>query len=448
VTAAGLRLKGHLWPTLKLAGPVVVARSGVLIMMTVDTAMTGSAGAEELAWFGIGLSPTIALTLLGLGFLLGVTILTSQAEGAGESERTGVIWKTGLWHAIPMGVLFAVICLFGEELLLLIGQSPELSAGGGRVMQLLGYGMPGVMIFVTCSFFLEGLSRPLPGMLIMLAANIVNFALNWLLIHGNGGFEPMGAEGAAIATTIARTMTAVVILVYIWWMRDGQRYGVRTARSSRDAGRRMRRLGYPMGLAMFVEVAAFMAMTQFAGFLGNDGLAGYQIAHNLVALVFMSAIGLGAATSVRVGNAVGRGDRTDVQGAAAAGILLVVVVMAALGSLFLLIPGTLVSVYSSGQAVAAFALPALAVAGTMMVFDGAQAVMVNALRSMGDVWFPMAAQILAFWLLASPVAWYLAFEAGYGTAGLMGGIYAGVVIASILNGWRIIVVTGRPIARS
>lgn len=446
--AAVSRLGGHLLPTLKLAGPVIVARSGVLIMMTVDTIMTGHAGGDELAWFGIGLSPTIALTLLGLGFLLGVSILTSQADGAGEPERTGCIWKTGLRHAVPLGALFAVLCLFGEELLLLIGQSPQLSEGGGRVMAMLGYGMPAVLIFVTCSFYLEGLSRPLPGMLIMLAANIVNLGLNWLLIHGHAGLPGMGAEGAALATTLARWMTAGAILVYVWWMPCRARYGVRTARPDPEIGRRIRRLGYPMGLAMFVEVAAFMAMTQMAGFLGNDATAGYQIAHNLVALVFMSAIGLGAATGVRVGNAVGRGDLAGVRGAAAAGVLLVVLVMAMFGSLFLLIPETLVAAYTPQAAVAAFALPALMVAGFMMVFDGSQAVLINALRATGDVWFPMTTQIISFWILAAPVAWVLAFEYGFGTAGLMGGIFAGVVAATLLNGWRILRIVSGPIARA
>ncbi|WP_417516852.1 MATE family efflux transporter [Minwuia sp.] len=445
------RSSGLLWDvtrTLKLAGPVIVARSGVLIMMAVDTAMTGRAGGDELAAFGIGLSPTIALTMLGLGFLLGVSILTSQADGAGEPARSGTIWKTGLWHAGLLGLVFVILCLFGEELLLLIGQSPVLSENGGRVMQMLGFGMPAVLIFVTCSFFLEGLSRPLPGMLIMLGANVVNFGLNWVLIYGNLGFSGMGAEGAALATTLARWMTAFVILGYIWWMRDRDRFGIRNSRGDWAVGRRLRRLGYPMALAMFVEVAAFMAMTQMAGFLGNDATAGYQIAHNLVALVFMSAIGLGAATGVRVGNAVGRQDPAGVRGAGLAGIGLVVVIMAVLGSFFLTMPEVLVNVYSGDPAVAAFALPALAVAGSMMIFDGTQAVLVNALRALGDVWFPMGAQIVAFWILAAPVSWVLAFEMGYGTAGLMGGIYVGVVAATLINGARFLVMAKRPLRRS
>lgn len=449
VPAGGGGFGRHVGQTLKLAGPVIVARSGVLIMMAVDTAMTGRAGGDELAWFGLGLSPTVALTLLGLGFLLGVSILTAQADGAGESGRTGGIWRTGLVHAAVLGLAFLLICQFGQSLLGAVGHDPRLAGGGGEVMRMLGYGLPAVMIFVASSFFLEGLSRPLPGMVIMMAANVVNFGLNWVMIYGNLGFSGMGAEGAALATTIARWVTAFAILAYIWWLPDRDRFGIRRASlPEARVGRRMRRLGYPMGLAMFVEVAAFTTMTQLAGFLGGDGIAGYQIAHNLVALVFMSAIGLGAATGVRVGNAVGRADPQGVRGALAAGLGLVVAAMTVLGGSFLVIPETLVAVFTADAGVVAFALPALAVAGTMMIFDGSQAVLINALRALGDVWFPMVAQILSFWVLAIPAGWIMAFGMDLGTAGLMGGIYIGVVAATAVNGWRFRRMSHRPLRRA
>lgn len=446
---AGGGLARHVVQTLKLAGPVIVARSGVLIMMAVDTVMTGRAGSDQLAWFGLGLSPTVALTLMGLGFLLGISILTSQTAGADEHDRTGGIWRTGLIHAGVLGLAFLLICQFGETALLVIGQSPDLAAGGGAVIRMLGYGLPGVMMFVACSLFLEGLSRPLPGMVIMLAANVVNLGLNWVMIYGHLGFPAMGAEGAALATTLTRWGTAAAIVAYIWWLPERERLGIRRASlPSARVGRRLRRLGFPMGLAMFVETAAFTTMIQLAGFLGADGVAGYQIAHNLVSLVFMSAIGLGAATGVRVGIAVGRDDPDGVRGALAAGIGLVVIAMTILGGSFLVIPGILVGIYSSDPGVAIYAMPALAVAGSMMIFDGSQAVLVNALRALGDVWFAMMAQILAFWLLAIPAAAVMAFHFGWGTAGLMGGIYVGVVAAAAVNGGRFRLISRRSLQRS
>lgn len=446
-------LRHHIWQTLKLAGPVVIARSGVLIMMAVDTAMAGSAGGDELAYFGLGLSPTIALTLLGLGFLLGVTVLTSQADGAGEPERAGHIWHVGLGHALVVGTVFAIVCQFGIAILLALGQAPDLAEGAGRVMHMLGWGLPAVMIFVACSFFLEGVSRPAPGMIIMLGANVLNFGLNWLLIHGNSvagiAFsDAMGAEGAALATTIARWATALIALTYIWFMPSRDRYRVRGGGpSAPEAGKSIRRIGYPMGLGMFIETAAFMAMTQMAGYLGKAEVAGYQIAHNLVALVFMSAIGIGAATGVRVGNAVGRNDPHGVRMAGGVGVGLVVIAMILLGACFVLIPDLLTGLYTSDAAVAATAIGALAVASSMMIFDGSQGVLVNALRGLGDVWFPMAGQFVAFWLIATPVAWMLAFHMEFGTPGLMGGIYAGCVAATTIAAFRFNVISRRPLRR-
>ena len=202
-----------------------------------------------------------------------------------------------------------------------------------------------------------------------------------------------------------------------------------------------------MGLGMFIETAAFMAMTQMAGYLGKAEVAGYQIAHNLVALVFMSAIGIGAATGVRVGNAVGRNDPHGVRMAGGVGVGLVVIAMILLGACFVLIPDLLTGLYTSDAAVAATAIGALAVASSMMIFDGSQGVLVNALRGLGDVWFPMAGQFVAFWLIATPVAWMLAFHMELGTAGLMGGIYAGCVAATTIAALRFNLISRRPLRR-
>ncbi|MEC9347784.1 MAG: MATE family efflux transporter [Pseudomonadota bacterium] len=444
----------HVAQTLRLAGPVVVARSGVLVMMAVDTAMTGHAGQQELAWFGLGLSPTIALTLLGLGFLLGVSVLSSQAMGAGEPRAAGHAWRTGMVYAVGIGLVFLGICQAGGMFLSAIGHAPDLADGGGEVMHMLGYGMPGVMIFVACSFYLEGTGRPAPGMIIMLGANVLNFGLNWVMIYGNPvlGLDlvaPMGAAGAALATTLTRWVTAVVAVLYVLFVASPGHFGVRSREAALpDAARRMRRIGVPMGLTMFIEVAALMTMTQLAGLLGRTEVAGYQIAHNLLALAFMSAIGLGAATSIRVGNAVGRRDRPGVVMAGLVGVGICALVMAFLGGLFLTIPGTLIGFYTSDPAVIAQAAAALTVAGCMMVADGPQAVLANALRSLGDVWGPLLAQLAAFWALAIPVSWVLAFRLDYGTAGLMGGVAAGCVASVLINGARFMVVSRRPLRRS
>ena len=76
--------------------------------------------------------------------------------------------------------------------------------GSAEVLVAFSWGMPGILLFAVTSFFLESINRPLPGMIVMIAANLVNAGLNWLFIYGHWGLPAMGAEGAATTTSMVR----------------------------------------------------------------------------------------------------------------------------------------------------------------------------------------------------------------------------------------------------
>ena len=118
---------------MKLAVPVIIARSGVLVLASVDTIMTGRDEAEGLAYLGLGLPPTMFIMMLGLGLLLGTSILTAQADGAGDHKTCGIILRVSLLHALAISFIAIVLCQFGELFLVAIGQDPRLSAGAGAV---------------------------------------------------------------------------------------------------------------------------------------------------------------------------------------------------------------------------------------------------------------------------------------------------------------------------
>ena len=93
-------LGAQIWNTLRLAFPVTVARAALLVLVTVDVAMTGHAGAEQLAFYAIANSSQIVLVLVGIGLLQGTTILTSQSYGANEHHHCGVLWRIGMIHSL------------------------------------------------------------------------------------------------------------------------------------------------------------------------------------------------------------------------------------------------------------------------------------------------------------------------------------------------------------
>ncbi|MBM3489221.1 MAG: MATE family efflux transporter [Alphaproteobacteria bacterium] len=432
----------------RLAVPVAASRIGMLLLVLVDAAMVGRYDSAELAYFGLGNALHLVLLLIGIGMLVGTAVLSAQARGAGEEQSCGRVWRVALLYALVLGGGFALLTLAGEPALTLTGQAPAMAAGGGQVLLLAGLGLPGALVFVCSTLFLEALGRPRPGVAAMLAANVINFLLNLLLIGGGLGLPAMGAAGAALATSVARSVAALGLVLYILTLADRQRWGiVGPLVGAMTIGRKLRRFGYAIGLTQGAESAAFGGLVLLAGLVSPEAVAGYQIAISAVAMAFMGAIGTASATGVRVGLAVGRQDQAGLRRAGFAGLIAIVLFMAVAGSLLLSLPRTVGGLFTSDPLVLAVAVPTLLVGGLMLPTDGMQAVLMGALRGLGDVWVPLALHSAAFFLLMLPLAAWLGLGLGWGAPGLMAGAWVGVSLAALLLGLRFNHISRRPVRR-
>ncbi len=427
------RLRAHVWDLVRLAAPVVVARAGVLVMALVGTIMVGRYGVEELAYMAIGQAPTYPIMLSMMGLVMGTMVTVAAAFGAGRDTDCGAAWRRSLPYAFGLGMVATVLCLFGEPFLLATGQTPELAYHGGKVAAVLGLGMPPLLIYLTTIFFLEAIKRPLPGMLVMIGANFLNLLFNWVLVYGNWGFPAMGALGSAWASTAVRFVLAAAMLAYVWTMSDHARFAVRVRPAK---GWRLwthqRRVGYGAGASIGLESLTFNALTVFAGWLGPLSLAAYSINTNVIAMVFMVAIGFGVATSVRVGIAHGQRDRANLALAGWSGLAVNTLVMMAIGTILWNASDSIASAYSTDVGLLAITAPIIAFTAWVVVVDGAQGVLVNALRGRGETWAPVILQGGAFALVMVPLAWALAFPMGHGVRGLVEGILAGTAVAAVL----------------
>ncbi len=440
-------LREHVVRTLKLAGPVIVARCGLLIMVTVDTIMTGRAGGDQLAYLGIAFAPHLTMLVVGIGLLSGTVILVSQADGAGRRRDCGRILWVALLDALVLGVVWAAVLFEGESLLRLAGQDDDLAEGGGRVLVMFAWGMPAIYLFTAASMFLEGVGRVKPGMVVMLIANVANAGFNWVLIHGHLGFEPGGAAGAVLATSLTRWLMVVGVMGYILAMADKAEFGVfRAVAGFGTLQRRFLRLGVPMSLSYAFETTAFLVITMMAGHLGANAVAAYQVAINVVAFCFMIAIGTSTATSVRVGNAIGRRDREGMAMAGWVGAGLIVLAMAPLAVAVALLPETLAEVYTNDPAVVPIVVATLLVAALMIPSDGLQAVLLGALRGAADVWPTTALGFAAFWAVMVPSAWFLGHRLEGGLPGIMWAELIGISVAALLFALRFRAISRREIA--
>jgi MATE family multidrug resistance protein len=164
-----------------------------------------------------------------------------------------------------------------------------------------------------------------------------------------------------------------------------------------------------------------------------------------MALVYMLAIGIATATAVRVGNAVGRRDRAGLARAGWVGLGLGIVVMLGLTPVLSSWNGAIARIYTGEPAVVAIAAPALVLAAWILLVDASQGILTGALRGAADIWACIGVQFVCFWLICIPACYLLAHSLGLGVAGLLWGLFVGLLTAALLLAWRFKVLTAREV---
>jgi len=434
--ALSLETRASLKDLLHLAWPVVLARIGIMTMGLTDAIVVGNFASRELAFHSLAWAPHSIIVVTAVGLLFGVQVMTARLLGEGRREEVGAVLRRGLAYALQLGVAACIALIFvGPWALGQINLEAGLAEGAGPALIVLALSMPAYLVSVAAQFFLEALGRPKPGMVAMWVANGVNLALNLLLVPDLLGLGVDGATASCWATFWARAALAVFLVIYIARLPEARALGVFN-RPRRDpvAAREQRKIGYGGGSSYFIEVAAFAAMTFFAGQLGANETAAWAIVLNVSAIVFMVPMGLSSATAVLVGRAHGAGDG---RGALRAGLVGVGVVAALTLTVALVVWPTahwMAGAYSRDPALLAIAAPALVLATLFFVADGIQVVAAQANRAAGDVWWPTIMHFVAYSLIMMPLGWWWAHEIG------VDGLVWAVIVASLVSS---VLLTGR-----
>jgi len=415
------RVKRQFAQLVTLSVPIILQRLGIMTLGIVDTAMVARYSTIEVGYQGIANS-AIASTLIvaTIGLLMGTMVLTSNAYGAKDHKRCGRIWRRSMPYSLAIGFIGFVICWFGEPILSALGQTDDIARGGGEVAKVLSIGILMVGPMLASQFFLEGINRPLPGMVFMFIANILNIGLNWMFVWGHLGFDPMGAVGSAWATSIIRTFLAVSMLLYILITVDREKYGIMDKISMKwSLWSKHRHIGYAAGFTNTVEHLGFAALYVMAGFLGTISLGALTIAFTVFGVPFMICYGVAGATSVRVGIAMGRGDHQDMALAGLCGLAFNGMICLPLMAILFFFPSQIANLFSQDALLVAATIPLMALSVWMLFFDTAQTIIGNALRGAQDIWMPAIFYVFCYTLVMIPLAWILTFELDHGAIGLI-----------------------------
>lgn len=423
----------HLRATLRLAIPVSIGQLGHILLGVTDSLMVGTLGAVPLAGASLGHGVFVLLLVFAAGMASAITPLTAIADGEGKPDDARNIVRQGLLQNVLTATLILAAAWGLAELLPLLGQPPEVVAQAAPYLRVMGLSFIPMLVFMSVRNFIEGLSYTKPAMVIILLANLVNVAGNWVFIHGHFGMPALGLTGAGISSVLVEIFAAIALLLYVSRARAFARYRPLFHRGALDLPlqRRLFRLGLPSGTQWLSESGSFTFCAVMMGWLGTTALAAHQIALNLAAVSYMAILGLSNASMIRVGNALGRRDATDLKRAGFSALGMALTVMALAATTFVLLRWYFPTLFVSDPAVIELAASLLVIAALFQLSDGTQAVGLGILRGMTDVTVPMIVAIVAYWLIGVPASYVFAFVLGWGPEGVWLGFVVGLTVAGL-----------------
>ncbi len=424
------KLRREMRPTASLAAPVVIAEVGWVAMQIVDIAMVGRLGPEAIGAVGVGSALFLAFSVFGMGLLLGLDTLVSQAFGAGDRAACDAWLRHGVFLALLLTAPLGLLALLAGSRLDVWGFDPAVLALVRPYFAIVAWSLPLLLLYAAFRRYLQAVSVVRPIMVALVTANVVNAAANWILIFGNLGAPALGVDGAGWATCISRAYMVVVLAVAV--SRRGVRLRTLAAGVRSAALRRILGLGWPAATQAMLEYGAFAAVTMLAARLEPSTLAAHQIVINLAGLSYMVPLGIASAGAVRVGHAVGRRDAAGASAAGWTAIALGAGFMASAAAAFLIAPRAILGIFTTDGQVVAVGLTLIVVVALFQIFDGLQGVATGTLRGLGDTRTPMFLNLAGHWMFGLPVGYLLCFVVGWGVIGLWVGVSAGLVVVGSL----------------
>jgi len=420
---------------IRLAGPLVINNLSIAGMQFADAVMAGRLGAESLAAVAVGASVWF-LGLTGcLGLMMAISPIAARHYGAGEQELIGRYTRQALWLAVALGLtMFTVAQLLVSPVLTFLGVDPgfrDITIGYVRAIM---FGAPAICIFLAFRFTTEGIGLTRPIMYTSLLALVCNVFLNWVLMYGHFGLPAYGAVGCGMASAITMWLMALALGTYVRVQPVYAPLGIfdHWAPFRPAILKEILALGAPIAVTITAEAGLFSAVSILVGTRGAAITAAHQIALNFASTMFMIPLALSAATTVRIGHALGSGNSAAARMGGMTGILMCIVFMAGSAAFLLLFRDVVVGIYTSDPSVTRIAISLLLMAAIFQIADGVQIGAAGALRGYKDTRMPMMINTFSYWVLGFPLAYMATVTYRSPPSYIWGGFVIGLTVAALL----------------
>jgi MATE family multidrug resistance protein len=397
-----------------LAWPVLIGQLAIIAFSVIDTAMVGRYSALDLAALGLGASIYISVFIGLTGILTALQPIAAQLYGAGHHTQIGEEVRQGLWLAFALAIIGFIILYFPAPLLDLAHARGVLREHTIGYLRLLSFGLPASLIFRLYSSLANALGRPHLVMAMQVGALVLKVPLNAWLIFGGMGLPALGGPGCALVSTALNWLCATLALLALARLNVFAPLHVFRHFSwpRWQHQKEQLRLGLPIGLCYLIEVTTYTFMALFIARFGATTLAGHQIASNLGAVIYMTPLSIGIATSTLVAQALGAQRAQDAHRLAHHGIMLSCAIACVYCVAVFTLRASIIRGYTPNPAVAAAAMPLVMIVAGYHLFDALQVTSAFVLRAYKVVVAPTVIYALALWGVGLGGGYLLGFNVG------------------------------------
>lgn len=403
---------------LLLAIPMMLEMMMESVFALVDLYFVGHLEHSSFAIQTVGLTESVLTIIYSLAVGISMAATAVVARRIGEKNPVAAA-KAGM-QAILIAVAFTVVLsalgvYFGTDILLLMGASTEAAAHGTAFIQIMMGGSISIMLLFLINGIFRGAGNAAIAMKSLWIANLSNIILCPILINGFGPIPAFGLTGAAIATTIGRSIGVCYQLYHLFNGKNMLKITLAYLKPNFNQIKAIVEIASPAVLQFVIASCSWIFLAQLVATTGGDnGSAGYQTAMRLMMFFLLPAWGLSNAAATLVGQNLGAKQVERAEEAVLKTAKYNVIYMGMVMLVSLLGADLLVSFFSNDTEVREIAKEAVRIIALGYVFYGIGMVMINAFNGAGDTKTPTWVNLFGFWFFQIPLGYLLAkyFEMG------------------------------------
>lgn len=402
----------------------------------VDIFFVAKLGASAVATVGLTETYLFLLYSVAMGLSMAVTAIVARRVGEQRGEEASLSAVHAILVAILASLPVAVAGIFwAKELLQWMGADAWVVEHGYRYTQwMLGGNVVILLLFVINAIF-RGAGDAATAMRVLWVANAINIVLDPILIFGFGPIPAMGVEGAAIATNIGR---GAGVLMQLWILGRGSEH-LRIVRASLQwhSSTMLQMVRTSLGGIgqMIVAMTAWIFLMRILASVSTEAVAGATITMRIMMFTLMPAWGMSNAAATLVGQNLGAGDAARAEAAVwRIGWMNMVFTLAVSVAFFFWHDG-IIRLFTKDAAVIAIGGEWLSILAYSYFVYGWWMVAVQAYNGAGDTMTPTWINLVFFWLIQIPLAWYLALPLGWAHSGVFWGVFVSETAVGLFTLW-------------